>query len=144
MLSVLSEQLQVQETLVALEYDPSKQSQVPNLQSTLSVLSVEQAILESSLTPGVLLPTTYTAVLPVSTATSVPTKTPLVSLPFDDNFDTGPRSEWRVVVGEHLVLNGMLGSVGESTAIKLQMFFLPLKLLNLIFIDRVCGMPMLR
>lgn len=58
---------------------------------------------------------TYT---PYPTYTSIPfptiPPTPSISLPFSDNFDNGMKSEWKVIQGQPLIVDGRLSSTGSS------------------------------
>lgn len=60
-----------------------------------------------------------TPALPTNTLEPTSTPTPSVALPFEDNFDSGLRPEWRVLGGAPITINGRLTAAEADLAIEI-------------------------
>ncbi len=102
LIAISEKQLMAQQTLVALQQNSSSPQQIADIKSTIAVLENERLVVQSTLTPGLVLQTNT----PEST-TSIPQSTNTSSfLSFNDDFERGIKPDWEIMYGNLGMANG--------------------------------------
>ncbi len=85
-----------------------------HLAETANALNAALLPTQTSVPSTIIIFTPSATPYPTEVPTTIPVPTPLIALPFSDNFDQGLRSEWEVLSANAVVTEGRLTTTGEQ------------------------------